>query len=168
MVTSGIFDLDNTLVDTSLALSARNRRAWQEVYSLIPRFALYDGMRELCDLIKNKNYNTCIVSTSPKRYVEKVVRFFDLPFANIIGFHDAKIKPAPDAMILALSTMGANPLETISFGDKCNDVIASNNAGIPSAACLWGSDEKERLLQMPSTYRFISPKEVCRFLSSID
>ena len=167
MVTSLIFDLDNTLVDSSLALSARSRRAWQEVYSLIPRFTLYDGMVELCDLIRTNNYNTCIVSTSPKRYVEKVVRYFDLPFSTIIGFHDAKIKPAPDAMYLALRTMGAKALETISFGDKCNDMIASNIAGIPSAACIWGSDEKERLLLTPSTYRFHSPKEVYQFLNGI-
>ena len=167
MVTSLIFDLDNTLVDTSLALSARSRRAWQEVYSLIPRFSLYEGMLELCDLIRTQNYNTCIVSTSPKRYVEKVVRYFDLPFVNLIGYHDAKIKPAPDAMHLALNMMRANPLETISFGDKGDDIIASNRAGIPSAACFWGSDEKERLLQTPSTYRFYSPKEVSKFLSAL-
>ena len=167
MVTSLIFDLDNTLVDTSFALSARSRRAWQEVYSLIPCFTLYDGMVELCDLIRKKNYNTCIVSTSPKRYVEKVVRYFDLPFSNILGYHDAKIKPAPDAMFLALSIMGAKPLETISFGDTSKDMIASNFAGIPSAACFWGSNEAERLMQTPSTYRFFSPLQVYQFLYNI-
>ena len=166
MVTSLIFDLDNTLVDTSLALSARSRRAWQEVYSLIPRFSLYDGMLELCDLIRSQNYNTCIVSTSPKRYVEKVVRYFDLPFMNIIGYHDARIKPAPDALYLALRTMGAHPLETISFGDRSIDMIASNTAGIPSAACFWGSDETESLLGTPSTYRFFTPEDVYQFLST--
>ena len=43
MVNCLIFDLDNTLVDTSLALSARRKRAWQEVYSRIPLF-LYLGV----------------------------------------------------------------------------------------------------------------------------
>ena len=164
MVTSLIFDLDNTLVDTSLALSARSRRAWQEVYSLIPRFSLYEGMDELCEFIRSNHFKTCIVSTSPKRYVEKVVRYFDLPFQNIIGYHDARIKPAPDAMYLALRMMDSLASETISFGDKYDDMIASNRAGIPSAACLWGSDEIERLKQASTTYRFISPKEVTNFL----
>lgn len=167
MVSSLIFDLDNTLVNTSLALSARNRRSWQEVYSLIPRFTLYDGMTELCDLIRRKNYKTCIVSTSPKRYVEKVVSYFDLPFTSIVGYHDARIKPAPDAMYLALRLMGAEAINTISFGDTRNDIIASNSAGIPSAACLWGSDEKDKLMQTPSTYRFLTPKDVTLFLSSL-
>ena len=166
MVTSLIFDLDNTLVDTSLALSARSRRAWQEVYSLIPHFSLYEGMDELCGFIKSNHYKTCIVSTSPKRYVEKVVRYFDLPFQNVIGYHDARIKPAPDAMYLALRMMDSLASETISFGDKYDDMIASNRAGIPSAACLWGSDEKEWLLQSPSMYRFNSPIEITKYLSS--
>lgn len=167
MVRNLIFDLDNTLVDTSLALSARKRRAWQEVYSLIPHFSLYEGITELCDLIRDNNYNTCIVSTSPKRYVEKVVRYFDLPFSNIIGYHDAKIKPAPDAMYLALQIMCAKPLETISFGDRSIDVIASNCAGVPSAACLWGSDEKRILLETPATYYLKSPKDAFLLLKSL-
>lgn len=167
MVTSLIFDLDNTLVNTSLALSARRRRAWQEVYSLIPQFSLYEGMTELCKFISENHYKTCIVSTSPKRYVEKVVKYFDLPFVIIIGYHDARIKPAPDAMFLALDRMGSKPLETISFGDKRDDVIAANSAGIPSAACLWGSDERSILLQTPSTYCFHTPAEVNQFLSTL-
>ena len=167
MVTNLIFDLDNTLVDTSLALSARRRRAWQEVYSLIPQFSLYEGIKELCDLIRDCHFNTCIVSTSPKRYVEKVVRYFDLPFTNIIGYHDARIKPAPDSMYLALQVMHAKPLETISFGDRRIDMIASNCAGIPSAACLWGSDEKDVLLDTPATYHFEFPKEVVLLLKSL-
>lgn len=167
MVTSLIFDLDNTLVDTSLALSARSRRAWQEAYSLIPRFSLYEGMDELCGFIRNSDFKTCIVSTSPKRYVEKVVKYFDLPFQYIIGYHDARIKPAPDAMFLALRMMDSLATETISFGDKCDDMIASNRAGIPSAACLWGSDEVESLMQVPTIYRFRTPKEVTVFLQNI-
>ena len=164
MVKNLIFDLDNTLVDTSLALSARRRRAWQEVYSLIPQFTLYDGMIELCEFIRDSQYRTCIVSTSPKRYVERVVNYFNLPFTNIVGYHDARIKPSPDAMLLALRIMNASPLETISFGDKSEDLIASNSAGIPSAACLWGSDDRERLLQTPSTYQFQTPHDVNAFL----
>ena len=164
MVTGLIFDLDNTLVDTSIALTARKMRVWQEVYSLIPRFTLYEGIRELCESIKDKNYKTCIVTTSPKRYAEKVVKYFDLPFPNIVGYHDARIKPSPAAMYMALQLMNTQPHETISFGDKGDDILSSNRAGIPSAACQWGCLDTSELMSVPSTYCFKTPVEVAEFL----
>ena len=36
-----IFDLDMTLVDSSIAETARKNRRWGDVYNLIPQFTLY-------------------------------------------------------------------------------------------------------------------------------
>lgn len=167
MVTSLIFDLDQTLVDSSISQDARRLRAWSDVYSLIPSFTLFEGIRELCEYIEANAYKTCIISTAPKKYVEKVVRYHNLPFSNIVGYHDARIKPAPDGMLLALKLMNSSPLETISFGDKCDDILASNRAGIPSAACFWGASEQNKLQSISSTYKFFSPLEVLTFLSKM-
>ena len=69
-----IFDLDLTLVDTTVVEQARHERNWPLAYSLIPQCTIYDGMQNIFDIIRKFNIDTCIVSTSPRPYVENVVQ----------------------------------------------------------------------------------------------
>jgi len=136
-----IFDLDLTLVDSSIAEQARKDRNWSLTYSLIPRFRLYDGIPEVFRAIRSRGNKVAIVSTSPSSYVRRVVEYFNMPVDVIIGYHDAQRKPAPDGMLLALRQLGAKPSEAVSFGDRAIDIQASNAAGIKSVACTWGTKE---------------------------
>lgn len=143
-----IFDLDLTLVDTTCLESARHNRNWQEAYRLIPQTTLYPGIRELFDFIRNNNIKCAIVSTSPRPYVEKLVKYYNMPIRVIVGYHDAKpIKPHPAPMLKALELLGETASNVVSFGDRTIDIQASNAAGIESVACIWGTKEKERLLR---------------------
>mgnify|MGYP001456981473 FL=1 len=45
-----IFDLDQTLVDSNIAKSYRSARNWNTVYSLIPKFVLYEAYDKVFDL----------------------------------------------------------------------------------------------------------------------
>lgn len=143
-----IFDLDLTLVDTTCLENARHNRNWQEAYRLIPQTTLYPGIRELFDFIRNNNIKCAIVSTSPRPYVEKLVKYYNMPIRVIVGYHDAKpIKPHPAPMLKALELLGETASNVVSFGDRTIDIQASNAAGIESVACIWGTKEKERLLR---------------------
>ena len=59
-----IFDLDLTLVDSTIAESARKAKDWQLVYSLIPQFSIYDGLENVFDIIRKHDIKVCIVSLS--------------------------------------------------------------------------------------------------------
>ena len=156
-----IFDLDLTLVDTTIVEQARHDRNWQLAYSLIPKCKLYEGMEEVLAIIRNNNINTCIVSTSPRTYVEKVVDYFNLPIQHIVAYHDAKpIKPHPAPMLKALEHLGCSAAEAISFGDRVIDIQASNAAGIESVACFWGTKERGELLHSGYTHAIIKPEEI--------
>ena len=156
-----IFDLDLTLVDTTIVEQARHDRNWQLAYSLIPKCKLYEGMEEVLAIIRNNNINTCIVSTSPRTYVEKVVDSFNLPIQHIVAYHDAKpIKPHPAPMLKALELLGCSAAEAISFGDRVIDIQASNAAGIESVACFWGTKERGELLHSGYTHAIIKPEEI--------
>ena len=156
-----IFDLDLTLVDTTIVEQARHDRNWQLAYSLIPKCKLYEGMEEVLAIIRNNNINTCIVSTSPRTYVEKIVDYFNLPIQHIVAYHDAKpIKPHPAPMLKALELMGCRADEAISFGDRVVDIQASNVANIESVACLWGTKEKLDLLHSHYNHAIIKPVEI--------
>ena len=156
-----IFDLDLTLVDTTIVEQARHDRNWQLAYSLIPKCKLYEGMEEVLAIIRNNNINTCIVSTSPRTYVEKVVDYFNLPIQHIVAYHDAKpINPHPAPMLKALEHLGCSAAEAISFGDRVIDIQASNAAGIESVACFWGTKERGELLHSEYVHAIIKPSEI--------
>ena len=156
-----IFDLDLTLVDTTIVEQARHERNWQLAYSLIPKCKLYEGMDEVLAIIRKNNINTCIVSTSPRTYVEKVVDYFNIPVQHIVAFHDAKpIKPHPAPMLKALELLGCNAIEAISFGDRVIDIQSSNAANIESVACFLGTKEKSELIHSNYKHAIVSPKEI--------
>jgi HAD superfamily hydrolase (TIGR01509 family) len=156
-----IFDLDLTLVDTTIVEPARHDRNWQLAYSLIPQCTIYEGLNEVLEIIRKHNINTCIVSTSPRQYVENVVKHFNLPIKNIVGYHDAKpIKPHPAPMLKALQLLGCDARQAISFGDRVIDIQSSNAAGIESVACFWGTKEKAELLRSGYTHAIVRPNEI--------
>lgn len=157
-----IFDLDLTLVDSTIAEEARSRRDWQRVYSLIPQFRLYPGMDEVFRRIRSNRHSVlvAIVSTAPSTYVGRVVDYFNIPVDTIVGYHDAARKPSPAGMILAMQRMGTTPNDTISYGDRAIDIQASNAAGIQSVACMWGSKESSLLLSSHPSQVIYSPSEI--------
>ena len=156
-----IFDLDLTLVDTTIVEQARHDRNWNLAYSLIPQCTMYEGIEEVLGIIRKYSIKTCIVSTSPRTYVENIVKHFNLPINHIIAYHDAKpIKPHPAPMLKALELLGCSAKEAISFGDRVIDIHSSNSAGIESVACFWGTKEKRDLLRSGYTHAIVKPSEI--------
>ena len=156
-----IFDLDLTLVDTTLAEPFRNKRDWKGAFSVIPQCTVYEGLNEIFNVIRKFDINTCIVSTSPRSYVERVVQHFELPVNQIVAYHDAKpIKPHPAPMLKALEVLRCEAKSAISFGDRVIDIQSSNAAGIESVACFWGTKEKAELIKSEYNHAIIKPEEI--------
>ena len=156
-----IFDMDLTLVDTTLLEESRHNKNWTQAYSLIPQTTMYDGMTEVLEIIRKNNIKTCIVSTSPRPYIEKLITHYNIPASYIVSYHDAKpIKPHPAPMLKALELMKVTAKEAISFGDRVIDIQASNAAGIESVACFWGTKEKKELLHSEYSHAIIKPTEI--------
>lgn len=156
-----IFDLDLTLIDSTIAEQARSQRNWNLVYSLIPQFSLYPGMDQIFDIVQKNYIQVCIVSTAPHQYVENVAKHFNIPYNYIVGYHDAKpIKPDAAPMLKALQLMKVSAKDVVSFGDRVIDIIASNAANIESIACFWGSKEKKELIKADYSHAIIHPSEI--------
>lgn len=156
-----IFDLDLTLIDTSVLEASRHNRDWQKAYQLIPQTTMFSGMKEVLDIIRSNNIKTAIVSTSPRPYIEKLVTYYNIPAGYIVSYHDAKpIKPHPAQMLKALELMGVPASNVVSFGDRVIDIQASNAAGIESVACLWGTKERTQLICSNYKHIIVKPKEI--------
>ena len=158
---NAIFDLDLTLVDTTVLETYRYMRDWQMAYANITKCRLYDGIQEVFDFIRANNVRTCIVSTSPSPYVERLVRHFHMPIDFIVGYHDAKpIKPSPAPMLKALQLLESTPGNAVSFGDRGIDILSSKGAGILSVACVWGTKEAELLRASRPDITIASPLDI--------
>lgn len=156
-----IFDLDLTLVDTTLAEPYRKEKDWNGAYSILPQCSIYEGLEEVFDIIRKYDIKTCIVSTSPRPYVEKVVQLFNLPINYIVAYHDAKpIKPHPAPMLKALEMLKCDAKNAISFGDRVIDIQSSNSAGIESVACFWGTKERADLIKSGYSHAIVKPSEI--------
>lgn len=156
-----IFDLDQTLIDTSIAESHRKLRNWSVVYSLIPRFKIFEGIDDVLASIRKHGLRTCIVTTGQRRYAQNVVAQFNIPCEFIVDYSStSKVKPFPDPMFKALEFFRLSNHEVISFGDRAIDIQSSNAAGIKSVACLWGTTEKEILLASKPSIVINKPIEI--------
>ena len=145
MIKGLILDLDQTLVDSSVATEARRCRDWQRVYSLIPSFKVYQGIYDALNTARSKGLKIAIVSTAPRPYVLKVLNYHRILTDCIIGYHDAaRPKPSPDPMLEALSQLNLRAEEALSFGDKASDLQSSRSAGVPFIACSWGGPDFQR------------------------
>ena len=156
-----IFDLDLTLVDTSAVEQYRKNRDWNGAYANLNLCYVYQGMEKVFEVIKKFDINTCIVSTSPRPYVERVVGQFNLPIKSIVAYHDAKpIKPHPAPMLKAMELLGCRAEDVISFGDRVIDIQSSNAAGIEGVACFWGTQERALLLNSGYSHAIVRPEEI--------
>lgn len=163
-----IFDLDLTLIDSKIAEANRSKRLWQTVYGQIPSFTAYQGMDEVLLYLKENKIPYSIVTSSPATYCKNVCGHWGFNQDHIVAYHDTKKKkPAPEPILLALSKMKATPENTLSFGDRDIDIVASNAAGVKSVACLWGTEDSKSLLAAKPTYVISSPAEIVPLLKKV-
>ncbi len=168
-MTSIIFDLDQTLLDTSLAEVHRNSRRWQSAYDEIPNFKTYMGMDEIFEHINEKGMKSCIVTNSPSSYCSKVVSHWKIVCDFHICFHDTKNrKPHADPYLLAIERFSEAPEKVLAVGDRDIDIIAAHAAGIKSVACLWGANETASLLAADPTYTAKTPHELLEIIKTFD
>jgi len=137
-----IFDLDQTLIDSSISECFRKTRDWAKVYTLIPSFKIYPGIIEAIHEFKNIGFEICVVTSSPRPYCLKVLNYWDIPVSFSVCYHDTALKkPHPAPIQKALDLFRFKHKRVLSFGDKDIDVIASKKALVTSVACTWGSND---------------------------
>jgi len=164
-----IFDLDQTLLDSSIAEEHRQNRQWSNVYPLIPRMKVYEGIEDIFAHIRRADIKVAIVTSSPSTYCSRVIQHYNWPIPITVCFHDTtQRKPHPAPIQLALQRLGNPPPDQVySFGDMGTDITASKAAGVRSAACLWGSNNPQALLAALPDFTFKTPHEVVTFLDTI-
>lgn len=162
-----IFDLDQTIIDSSIAEQYRKAREWNLVYSKIPSFKLYDEIPKVFKFIIDHNIPVCIVTSSPSIYCTKVLDHWKIPYDSMVCYHDTKRrKPDPDPILLGLSKLKIDPNKALSFGDRDIDIISSKSANVKSVACLWGSENNTHLINSNPDYIINTPLEAIEIIKT--
>lgn len=139
-----IFDLDQTLIDSSQLESLRKERKWATVNASMNRIHFDSNLQNLLTYLSNDNKLIAIVTNSPSSYATAVISHFQIPCNKIIGYHDVKLrKPHPEPFLKVIETLNVNPRKCLSLGDSDADIIASKAASLISAGVTWYSEHKK-------------------------
>lgn len=161
-----IFDLDQTVVDTSNLEILRNNREWKLISNHISECNLYDNMKSIMDSIHLKGIKIAIVTSSPSLYAEQILNYFDLKYDILVGYHDVKNrKPNPEPMIKVLNFFNIKSNEAISFGDRNIDILSSNKANIKSVACKWGANDLDALQKSNADFFIENTNDILKFIN---
>jgi HAD superfamily hydrolase (TIGR01549 family) len=134
-----VFDLDETLVLTSALEPLRRKGRWAEVYAAFSRTELPLGTLDFLKKI-SQQARIGVVTKAPRSYAEKLLAFHRIKMPVIAAYHDVKrVKPNPDALLLASHKLGIEPSKCIYVGDDGNDVLAARSAGFAPVGVCWGA-----------------------------
>ena len=159
-----LFDLDMTIVDTSSLLGLRKQRRWNDVYAQLNKTKIFNGISSIIKKLDNK-YNIGVITSSPRKYANKVIDYHALTIPILCAYHDTKKhKPFPEPLLYALAKIHCLPSKAIYIGDEVNDIIASKKAGLSSGAVTWGMDRAEDLTSAKPDVLFTKPSEIERYL----
>ncbi len=102
-----------------------------EIYE--KRVSLPKGFLSFLDELREKKTPLGLGSSSPKRWIERVLRRFDLApyFASILSAEDVdnKTKPAPDLYLASAKNLRASPADCLAIEDSNPGVRAAKAAG---------------------------------------
>jgi phosphoglycolate phosphatase-like HAD superfamily hydrolase len=145
---AAIFDLDQTLVDSSALLNLRQARQWQQVMKELDKIVVYDHITAYIATLQQLGIPFGIVTNSPKMYCEALMQRFDWHPQAIVAWHCTRQhKPHPAPVLKALSDMGVTASPSVfGFGDDANDVLAYAAAAIRPVGCIWGAMHPQQLL----------------------
>jgi HAD superfamily hydrolase (TIGR01549 family) len=142
-----LFDLDQTLIDSSSAEKHRKARSWSHVYKLIPQMKPYIGINDLLALLNRNKVACCIITSAPSAYCDRVIRHWGWKISTTVCFHDtAHHKPHPDPIMLALTRLRVGPESALSIGDDAKDIMASKAARVKSVGAIWGCQNRIALV----------------------
>jgi HAD superfamily hydrolase (TIGR01549 family) len=124
-----LFDLDDTLVQTSALKLLRDARRWTEVFAQIDRTYLWPGTREMLRDVARMG-RTGVVTMARRRYAERVLGYHELSIRVLVAHEDVtRRKPDPMPIVRAAALLGIPLPQSIYVGDQPWDILAASRAG---------------------------------------
>lgn len=163
-----LFDLDQTLVDSSIALAIRGKGPWEPVYKLVPGFVVYPGIADLLAMLAAREVPLGIVTTSPRHYCTKVITYHGIAIEKLVCFREAgNIKPHRDPIRKGIELLELPSGNVWAIGDDAKDIRSAHDAGAHAVAVTWGSVNAVALRAAGAEAIFDSVAELHTFLDDL-
>jgi HAD superfamily hydrolase (TIGR01662 family) len=126
-----LFDLDQTLIDSSKLEKKRQARQWDWILSNLELVQPREGIENLLSEIEVTGLSIGLVTSAPRHYADTVCQRFGWTFDTVVTYHDTHFhKPHPNPLLKAASNLGLDPENCIYIGDDEKDQIAARRAGM--------------------------------------
>lgn len=162
-----IFDLDNTLVSSSLnfdeirdsigcpesidLLNFVNSLLLDEQHQATQKIIEYEmedahsakkliGTDQLLSLLSSENIPTAIITRNSKEAAMIKIKNNNINIPLLLTREDHKAKPAPDALLYVAAQWQLSPKNILYVGDYLYDIQAANNANTMSCLITYGEN----------------------------
>ena len=102
---------------------------------------LFDGIKNIIDLIEEKKLKWGIVTNKPREFTEKILchnKLLDTIDVLICGDDGFNLKPDPDMLLEASRIMGLAPFDIAYVGDAERDICAAKAANMTAILACYG------------------------------
>jgi len=125
-----IFDLDGTLLDSSIAKIFRDKGEWENAYSHIPEMRPYHFVIAAIRELISREKDVAVVTSSVSRYCYNVLHYLGIETDSIttVCYHDSNNhKPDAEPYKIAIASMQHDNSTIVSIGDEMIDIKACYN-----------------------------------------
>lgn len=139
-----IFDLDDTLLDSSALLADRDARAWRRVFERLDEVKPFVVAEEEPDVVElpglaaDRGLKVGLLTHSPREYAVELLRAHNISVeAMVTGSDGYPPKPDPAGLEAVLAELEVEPEDALYVGDSVGDFGAAAAAGAMAAGVAW-------------------------------
>lgn len=136
--------------------------------------ALYDGIIESLQILKDAGMHLVIATSKPEEYAKMIAEHFQFAeyFDEICGATmDEKLVEKADVIAYAMDKLGLNAKDCQSIlmvGDRRHDILGAKANGLRSMGILFGYGDRTELEEAGSDFLVETPSEVAAKILSIE
>lgn len=121
-----------------------------------------------CEVARAVGRSLGIVTSLPEFPARAILRQLRVdPFLSTLVTYGTtrRHKPSGDPILAAIDRLELPPDLCVYIGDQPEDILAGKDAGVSTAAALWGFGEAKSLIQLKPDFVFQRPTELLDFIS---
>ena len=135
-----IFDLDQTLLDTSELQTLRDNKKWNNIYEKKYLTTPYSGIHKLIEDLHPLHIKVAVATNSPAGYAKTLLKHHNINPDYLVTYHDvSNHKPDPECVFKICDHFNLHKTQILYIGDNDTDFYTAKNANVTFFGTPWGT-----------------------------